>query len=109
MCGKLPAGCDGSLPSGSAAAASGSGVPHHGGLDRGSARARRGQWRGEGEEKQEPRALQTVHWTPPSARKRRNLAGLGLELRNRLAQGAALRRQTFERLGETALALGGQP
>src|SRR5262245_34331158 len=31
MCGKLPAGCDGLVPSGSAPAASGSGVPHHGG------------------------------------------------------------------------------
>jgi hypothetical protein len=31
MCGKLPGGSAGSVPSGSASAASGIGVPHHGG------------------------------------------------------------------------------
>ena len=31
MCGKLPAGCPACVPSGRFAAASGSGVPHHGG------------------------------------------------------------------------------
>ena len=31
MCGKLPSGCPACVPSGRFAAASGSGVPHHGG------------------------------------------------------------------------------